>query len=101
MREEEIEGVHIERTGHKKMEHAYDLSDMEVVYRRGDWHNWDEIIHWLETQGERDNELTPGEVIAMVEDLRMVRDSGAAFTKDPRKAYELVFEHGVRAEPKR
>ncbi|MHB0868616.1 MAG: hypothetical protein ACYC5J_04080 [Chloroflexota bacterium] len=101
MPERDVEGVHVERTGSKKWEHAYDLSDMEAAYRRGHWNSWDDLIHWLETEGEKDNELTPGEVIAMVEDLRLVRDAGVPFTNDPRKAFDLVFEYGVGMRPKR
>lgn len=96
-----VEGVEVEVTGHKKWEHAYELSDMEVVYRRGQWHSWDDVIHWLETEGEKDNELTPGEVIAMTEDLRHVRDAGVPFTNEPREAFDLVFKHGVGTESRR
>ena len=95
MSEQEMEGVRFKPSPHKHMERTYDLSDMQVVFRRGDWHSWGDVIHWLATQGERDNELTPGEVIAMVEDLRQVEKSKAPFTKDPHKAYDLA--HGYRA----
>ncbi len=95
MEQERVEGVDVKRTGKKRWEHAYDLSDIQAVYRRGHWQSWDEMIHWLETEGEKDNELTPGETIAIVEDLRSIRDAGIPFTNDPRKAYDLVFEHGV------
>ncbi len=93
MSEREVRGVRVRPTGYKSWERKYSLSDVEVLYRRGDWHNWRDMIHWLETQGERDNELTPGEVIAMTEDLRRLEDSGAEFTKDPRKAYEAMSSH--------
>lgn len=90
------EGVRIQPSPHKKMVKDYTQSDMDVVYRRGDWHSWRDMIHWLETQGERDNELTPGEVIAMVEDLRQVERSGEQFTKDPHKAYEMAHKHRAK-----
>ena len=96
MSEQEIEGVRFKPSPHKDMERDYDVSDMEVVYRRGTWHGWSDMIHWLQTQGERDNELTPGEVIAMVEDLRKLEQSKTPFTNDPRRAYELA--HARRAK---
>ncbi|MGE5619170.1 MAG: hypothetical protein ACM3US_07920 [Sphingomonadaceae bacterium] len=96
MSEQEIEGVRFRPSPTKKMDREYDLSDMRVVYRRGDWNSWAEMIHWLETEGERDNELTPGEVIAMVEDLRQVERDNTPFTKDPQKAYDLAHQHRAR-----
>jgi hypothetical protein len=89
------EGVRVNDTGNKSWRHKYDLSDMEAVYRRGQWHSWDDIINWLETYGEADNELTPGETVAIVEDLRSVRDARVPFTNKPSEAYDLVFKHGV------
>lgn len=93
--QKKTEGGKARKPGKKSWEHRYSLSDMEVVYRRGHWNSWDEIIGWLEAHGEADNELTPGETVAITEDLRSVRDAKVPFTTDPRKAYDLVFEHGV------
>ena len=97
MPEKKIEGVNVDVTGHKSMERKYSQSDVEVLFRRGHWKSWDETIQWLETQGERDNELTPGETIAMTEDLRQVRNSGEQFTNDPTRVHQLMRQHhGVR-----
>ncbi len=74
----------------------YQPSDMELVYRRGDWHSWQDEIKWLEQFGEHDRRLTPGETIAMVEDLRSLQQAGAPFTKDPDRAYQMA--HRYRAE---
>lgn len=75
------------------MKRDYTESDVEVVYRRGQWRSWDDVIRWLETKGEQDNELTPGEVIAMVEDFRRLNQSGVPFTNDPHRAFQLAHEH--------
>ena len=83
-KDKDIEGVEIKKTGHKH------LSDMQVLYRLGSWHNWDEAIHWLETKGEQDNELTPGETVAMTEDLRKLKSKGAKFTSDAKKVCEMA-----------
>ncbi|HEX2924115.1 MAG TPA: hypothetical protein VHS06_12565 [Chloroflexota bacterium] len=99
--EKKTEGVKVHKTGKKSWEHKYDLSDMQAVYRRGHWNSWDEIIGWLKAHGEGDNELTPGETAAIVEDLQGVRDARVPFTNDPRKAYDLVFEHGVGTRKKK
>ena len=93
MPEKRIQGVNVDVTGQKKMERDYTQSDVQVVLRRGRWHDWGEMIHWLETEGEKDNELTPGETIAMTEDLRMVHDGGDQFTNDPQRVYQLMHQH--------
>lgn len=83
-------GVAFKPSPNKKMTKDYTESDMKALFSRGQWHNWNEAIDWLKKSGERDNELTPGEVIAMVEDLEKLQKSGAAFTNDPAKAFELA-----------
>lgn len=93
MHEERTEGVHIRPTGHKEQERDYRESDVEVVYRRGQWRNWDDVINWLETKGEQDNELTPGEVIAMTEDFRRPRQGGAQFINDPHQVFQMAHQH--------
>ncbi|MBE1579539.1 hypothetical protein SAMN05216266_14516 [Amycolatopsis marina] len=44
----------------KKLYKVYDESDVEVVYRRGDWQDRGQMRRWVEREGERDNELTLG-----------------------------------------
>jgi hypothetical protein len=86
--EKEVEGVKVRETGHKQWEKDYTQSDMEVVYRRVSAQSWDDLIKWLEEEGESDNELTPGEVVAMVEDLRELKREGTPFITDPGTAYQ-------------
>lgn len=93
MTERIIEGVRIRDTGHKRWQYDYEPGDLKAVYNRREWSSWDEMIHWLEQEGEADNELTPGETIALVEDLRSVRDMGAPFVMNPTEAFELVHKH--------
>ena len=72
---------------------------MKTVFRRGQWRNWNDAIKWLQENGERDNELTPGETIALVEDLRSLAESKAPFTMDPMEAFKLA--HKNRAQNNR
>jgi len=94
-----VEGVRIEETGNKKWSFDYGQGDVKALYKRGDWHNWQEEIGWLQQYGERDNELTPGETVAMCEDLRSLMKSGVTFTNDPGQAYKMA--HKLRAENNR
>jgi len=99
MREVRIEGVKIQPSPHKKYNFDYEQGDMKTVFRRGQWRNWNDAIKWLQENGERDNELTPGETIALVEDLRSLAESKAPFTMDPMEAFKLA--HKNRAQNNR
>ncbi len=90
--ERKIEGVNVRETGSKQWQFDYTPSDMEVLYRRGEWHNWQEEIDWLQRFGEQDRKLTPGETVAMAEDLRSVQESGAAFTPNPDQAFQMAHK---------
>jgi hypothetical protein len=41
------------------------------------------VVTWLEKNGDQDDELTPGEAVAMKEDFQRVQQSGEQFTSDP------------------
>lgn len=90
MSEERVSGVKIKDTPYKDREKDYAQSDVAVVFRRGDWHSWDEAIGWLAEHGEADNELTPGEVIAMKEDFDKLKKQGKKFTNDPDAVYRML-----------
>ncbi len=92
MSEKRIEGVKVRETGLKRWEFDYREGDMKALYNRGDWHNWQDEINWLQEFGERDNELTPGETVAMVEDLRSLAEAKAPFTTDPSQAYGMAHQ---------
>lgn len=93
MREVRIEGVKIQPSPHKKYNFDYEPGDMRTVFRRGQWRNWNDAIKWLQENGERDNELTPGETIALVEDLRSLAEAKAPFTMDPGEAFKLAHKN--------
>jgi hypothetical protein len=90
MSQERGSGVNFEDTPNKDKEESYQRSDVEVVFRRGDWHSWDEVIDWLGDRGEADNELTPGEVIAMKEDFENLKKQGEKFTNDPDAVFRMI-----------
>ncbi|WP_146604079.1 hypothetical protein [Micromonospora deserti] len=72
----------------------YQQSDIEVVYRRGDWHSWSDIVRWLE-QGlsrdqQADNELSEAESRQLLDDFRTLDQQGKGFTTDPADAYRVL-----------
>ena len=74
----------------------YELSDMQLVYRRGNWGNWNDVLSWLKQYGRGDNRLTPGETAGLIEDIRQLKNKKVPFTGNPKKAFELA--HGIREE---
>lgn len=91
--EQVFDGIHLHLTPYRELEFDYTASDMDVVYRRTRPHSWDDLITWLERQGDLDNELTPGEVVALVEDLRTLKQQGVPFIADPQRAFEEAHRH--------
>lgn len=76
----------------------YQQSDVEVVYRRGEWHSWGDIVQWLERGLSRDqqadNELSEAESRQLLDDFRKLDQQGKRFTDDPGRAYkELQSVH--------
>jgi hypothetical protein len=45
---------------------------------------------WIEREGEADNELTPGEVHHLGEDIKCLQDEGSGFVADPAEAYRAL-----------
>jgi hypothetical protein len=88
-----FEGIQMDLTGTREVTFDYMTGDMEVAYRRTNPNSWQDIISWLEKQGTRDNELTPGEVVAMVEDLRTLEDKDIPFTDNPDKAFQEAHRY--------
>lgn len=90
MSQERISDVKVGMTPNKDMEQSYTSSDLEVLFRRGEWRSWKEAIDWLKDHGEADNELTPGEVIAMKQDLEQLAQQGKPFTAHAGAVYQMT-----------
>jgi hypothetical protein len=73
---------------------AYDQSDVEVVYRRGDWHSWADIVRWFEkqlrTSKQADNEFSAQESQQLLEGFKRLNERGEKFTNDPEKAFRAL-----------
>ncbi|MEO3780550.1 hypothetical protein ABGB16_27820 [Micromonospora sp. B11E3] len=72
----------------------YQQSDVEVVYRRGDWHSWHDIVRWLERGLSRDqqadNELSEVESRELLDGFRKLDQQATPFTTDPAHAYRVL-----------
>lgn len=88
------EGMNPRESGHESWSRNYGEGDIKVVLSRGDWHNWNDVINWLDQSGEQDNELTPGEAIELRDDFRRLKNEGESFTKDPHRIFQMLQQHG-------
>lgn len=71
----------------REMQKDYEQSDVAHVLRKREWHSYDEMIRWLDKEGDNDRRLTPGEVSHMVEDLTRLKKSKREFISDPDQLY--------------
>lgn len=88
-----FDGIRLDLTGYRSLAFNYEQSDMRVAYRRTHPSSWDELINYMERYGTYDNEFTPGEVVAMTEDLRTLKQDHTPFTDNPDKAYQEAHSH--------
>ncbi|MBO4210842.1 hypothetical protein [Micromonospora echinofusca] len=72
----------------------YQQSDVEVVYRRGDWRSWSDVERWLERGMSRDqqadNELSEAESRQLLDDVRQLARRGDDLPPDPAGAYRAL-----------
>lgn len=84
------QGVNVtDPTSNEKAPEGYAQSDVESLFRRGDWQDWDSMIEWLRENGDADNEFTPGEVKSMVGDFSKLKDKPFP-TGQPDKLYDMA-----------
>lgn len=71
---------------------AYRKSDIDVVYSRGDWHSWDDIVNWMERRLSGDqqigNEFSEVESGQLLTDFKRLQQNGTPFTADPQQAFD-------------
>jgi RNA polymerase-interacting CarD/CdnL/TRCF family regulator len=66
----------------------YDASDVQHLLRIQQWRNYDEMIKWLRREGNNDNELTPGEVNHLIDDLSRIKQRGTEMISEPNQLYK-------------
>lgn len=72
----------------KAMEKDYDITDIERLMGKRQWKSYDEMIKWLEKEGDADRRFTPGEVRHMIEDLSRMRASKKPMPQDPQMLFQ-------------
>jgi hypothetical protein len=72
------------------MDKDYDITDIERLMGKRDWRDHNEMIKWLEKEGDADRRFTPGEVRHMIDDLSRVKNSGKPMAKDPEQLFKQL-----------
>ena len=72
------------------MEKDYDVTDIERLMGKRDWKDPNEMIKWLEKEGDADRRFTPGEVRHMIDDLSRVRKWGKPMAKNPEQLFQQL-----------
>ncbi|MGC1214608.1 MAG: hypothetical protein WA890_25540 [Micromonospora sp.] len=72
------------------MQKDYEVTDIERLMGKRDWKNYDEVITWLQKEGDEDRRFTPGEVQHMIDDFSRVRDTGVDFVRDPERLHRQL-----------
>lgn len=87
----ESEDVRIHDPASKQKEpRPYGERDLENVMKAREWRNWDELIDWLRTEGDKMRGLTPGEVKQMIQDFSQMKEKGEPLPTDPHELYQRV-----------
>jgi hypothetical protein len=72
------------------MEKDYDVTDIERLMGKRDWRNYDDVIKWLQKEGDADRRFTPGEVKHMIDDFSRMRGSGKPMTQNPEQLFKQL-----------
>lgn len=72
------------------MEKDYDVTDIERLMSKQDWRNYDDMIKWLQKEGDADRRFTPGEVRHMIDDLSRAKTSGRPLAKNPEQLFKQL-----------
>jgi hypothetical protein len=72
------------------MEKDYDITDIERLMSKQDWRNYDDMIKWLQKEGDADRRFTPGEVRHMIDDLSRVKKAGKPMAKNSEQLFKQL-----------
>jgi hypothetical protein len=72
------------------MEKDYEVTDIERLLGKRDWRDYNEMIKWLENEGDADRRFTPGEVKHMIDDLSRMKNMGKPMSKNPEQLFKQM-----------
>lgn len=87
---DEQENIQVHDPTSQEKHKDYERSDVAHLMAVRQWHNWEELHDWLRRESDNDNELTPGEVRHLIDDVDRARQRGATFTSDTDAVWEAL-----------
>lgn len=99
MPEETIKNVKMNMTGDKNWTMDYKKSDVDqliddYIGKHHDWpKSWRELMGFDEKHGEAEWHITPGEAVAMKEDMQEAISHNVPFTHDRQKLYHDMHQY--------
>ncbi len=82
------------RTSNHKAD-TYQQSDIEVLYQRAKPHGWQELLTFVEKQGDSTWHITPGEAVAIKDAVQQAMREKVPFPEDSGKAYQYLSKFGT------
>ena len=74
----------------KATEKDYDITDIERLMSKREWKSYDEMIKWLQQEGDADRRFTPGEVRHMIDDFTRLQKSKTKFISDAQQLFPML-----------
>lgn len=99
MPEEQIEGVKVNVTGDKNWTMDYRESDVGQLFRdysrrKGSApKNWQDLMQFDEAEGAGEWHITPGEAVALKQDMEEAMKHNAPFSDDPNKVFQEMHQY--------
>lgn len=89
---EKVEGVEVVNpTG--SFAPGYKKSDVERIYHDAKPTSWQDLVNYIESKGDAQWHITPGEAVAMKDDFKRLIQNHVPFTSDPAKAYDEAHQY--------
>ncbi len=74
----------------KSAKEGYREGDVEQLFQDAKPSSWQDLVDYISNKSDSQWHITPGEAKAMKKDFQKLADSGKPFTKDPKKAYQMI-----------
>lgn len=89
----EIQGVDITNMGSKDWKPSYAESDVAELYKKAHPTSWQDLLNYVEKKGDATWHITPGQAIAIKEDLVQVIHHNLRFANNPQQAYKDLHQY--------
>lgn len=94
--QEKIDGVDISNPSSRRYGESYRESDIAEIYKDAHPTSWQDLLNYVEKKGDATWHITPGEAIAIKQDIQRVMKSGnKSFPNNPKQAFQELSSQGM------